>query len=32
LDIGIRRGKEVDEDGDGAGVDKLLSVVICRKS
>ena len=32
MDIGIRRGEEVDEDGDSAGVDKLLPVVICTKN
>ena len=32
LDVGIRRGKEVNEDGNSASVDKLLSVVICMTS
>jgi hypothetical protein len=32
LDIGVGRGKEVDEDGNSASVDKLLSVIICMTS
>jgi hypothetical protein len=29
LDIDIARGQQLDQDGDGAGADKLLAVVVC---
>lgn len=30
LDVNIGRGEEMNENGNSTGVDKLLSVIICR--